>query len=586
MAEFIDDCVCSDDELNELFDKSDTESIISNLIDDTPIEEAETLNYQALLNQQFLVDDELILQQYTTPIKSTLKTVTSSLEKLDITPEKVVKKRRIDFDTDSNTPTRVGSNAETPERVNTPTLIQRQRPTLTVAADIHTEESDISELPDLPRQTIDTASLEFLDEELEDSLALKANNLLFYKFKADTKVRFHDLVKSMKNEKTQQKNWIVYFFLGAKDSEVLTAVKTLLQQDSTNVAYGLYGSGSHLFCLEYIDQQRSVAGIKRILKTAGVVTALIGVPLIKKSVVIDWLRTETLPLKNVLSFIKQIPLLDGEKKPPFKFDELVQFTALYKIKSLPELIYRYRLHAKDDINAQQWMECTCALKYAKDALQMVALNEQGELNQLTQTQYINQVLLENECGNHMNVSKFLLYQEILDAQFLNALRNWLHHRIKKCTLVFCGTPDSGKTMLGLALNKAVRGNITTWHSNSSNFWLQPLANSRFAMIDDATLQFWTYADTQLRTALDGNEVAIDCKYMPPVVTRFPSLVISTNYDIHEHKSQYEYLFNRCVMFRFHKKLTYRTGEETPALLVTAADITAYIQHHRETLDLD
>ena len=85
--------------------------------------------------------------------------------------------------------------------------------------------------------------------------------------------------------------------------------------------------------------------------------------------------------------------------------------------------------------------------------------------------------------------------------------------------------------------------------------MQPLSETKLALLDDATQECWNYIDTFLRNGVDGNYVSLDIKHRAPLQIKFPPLMITTNMNILK-EEKYRYLHTRIEFFEFPNKFPF------------------------------
>ena len=86
-------------------------------------------------------------------------------------------------------------------------------------------------------------------------------------------------------------------------------------------------------------------------------------------------------------------------------------------------------------------------------------------------------------------------------------------------------------------------------NKQSQFWLQPLTDTKIGLLDDATYDCWSFIDIHMRTALDGNHICIDYKHRAPLQMKMPPLLITTNHNVKDDQTL-SYLHSRihCICF--------------------------------------
>ena len=97
--------------------------------------------------------------------------------------------------------------------------------------------------------------------------------------------------------------------------------------------------------------------------------------------------------------------------------------------------------------------------------------------------------------------------------------------------------------------KFLRGKVVSYFNKSSQFWLQPMLDSKIGFLDDATYYCWTYIDSYMRNALDGNPMCIDAKHKAPQQVKLPPFLITSNLNV-KTMDEFKYLHSRLTCFEF------------------------------------
>lgn len=379
-------------------------------------------------------------------------------------------------------------------------------------------------------------------------------------FKRVYEIGFSELTRPFKSNKTCCPHWVVAVF-GARD-EVLQASKTLLQQFCDYIYYsertanrgfvGLYllafkaaknrDTVSKLFCkLLNVDaeqllleppKQRSVpaavywwkTGISSVSDTWGELPT--------------WIANQTL-----------ITHQQGQEQP-FELSQMVQWAYDHNYVDEAAIAYYYARCAQEDYNAMAWLKCNNQAKHVRECAQMVRYYKKAEMKEMSMSAWIRRALdfIEGE-GDWRSIVKFIRFQGINFICFLAAFKDFLQGVPKRNCLVLHGQPNTGKSMFAMGLVKALQGRVISFVNHKSHFWLQPLSESKIALLDDATHSTWGYFDTYLRNGLDGNIVSLDCKHRAPIQTTFPPLLVTSNIDIMT-EQKYFYLHSRVKTFEF------------------------------------
>lgn len=268
----------------------------------------------------------------------------------------------------------------------------------------------------------------------------------------------------------------------------------------------------------------------------------------------DWVAKQTLVTHQL------------EEKQPFDFSQMVQWAYDNNVTSEAEIAYDYACLAETDANAQAWLSCNSQAKFVKDCATMVKHYRRAEMSRMTMSQWIWKQSKTFESGDWSQIPRFLKFQGVNFLAFLIAFKEFLKGTPKKNCIVISGPPDTGKSMFTLSLIRFMRGKVISFQNSKSHFWLQPLADCKMALLDDATGPCWDYIDTYLRNGLDGNEVCLDSKHRAPMQIRFPPILITSNINI-EHNDAYRYLLSRTSRFTFPEKFPFNS-DGTPGFQIT------------------
>ena len=220
----------------------------------------------------------------------------------------------------------------------------------------------------------------------------------------------------------------------------------------------------------------------------------------------------------------------------------------------PSIAYYYALHAEQDTNAAAFLQSNQQVKYVKDCLQMVKMYKRQELKNMTMSEWIFKC-----CGNVKEgddwkvITQFLKFQNINILSFLIALKLFFKGIPKKTCIVIYGPPDTGKSWFCFKLIKFLQGKVVSFMNRSSHFWLMPLVEGKVGFLDDATHCCWTFLDSNMRNAFDGNYVSVDVKHKALQQIKLPPMFITTNVDVPKEPSLM-YLYSRLTCFEFGNKM--------------------------------
>ncbi|ATL23480.1 E1 [Pygoscelis adeliae papillomavirus 2] len=276
----------------------------------------------------------------------------------------------------------------------------------------------------------------------------------------------------------------------------------------------------------------------------------------------------------------------------FSLSTMVQWALDNNYCDEGQIAYNYALLAETELNAQLWLNSNSQAKYVRDAAVMVRHFRRGQLHATPMLEHI--AVRMRECVDNADqegwkrIVLLLRYQHCGLPQFLLTLKSWLRGRPKKSTIAIIGVSDSGKTMMSLSLIKFLEGRVLNYATSKSQFWLQPLADCKAALLDDVTFPCWDYLNTYLRNMLDGNPICIDCKYRAPLQITCPPIILTSNYDPHgvggEGNETYKYLFSRISFLYFNRPIPYIGGQ--PRFLIEPTDWRSFFIKFREELSLE
>lgn len=285
----------------------------------------------------------------------------------------------------------------------------------------------------------------------------------------------------------------------------------------------------------------------------------------------SWIRAQTSVAEASAEAIK------------FDFGLLVQYA--YDLNLLEEsmLAYSYAQAASSDANARAWLSMNNQAKLIKDAVTMAKYYKKAEIMQLTMSAYIDRRCRKAPDGSWLNIAGFLNFQGIEPIVFVNALIPWLKGIPKKNCLAFIGPPDSGKSMFTNSLISFLGGRTLSYYNHSSHFWLSPLDEARFALLDDATESCLKYCDTYLRNLFDGYTISVDRKHKSYTEIKAPPLLLTTNIDYMQ-SAKYSYLHSRMTPFYFTEPLP--MGEDgQPLFCLTDGDWKHFFKRLWRRLEL-
>ncbi|ACV32160.1 E1 [Rhesus papillomavirus 1b] len=400
------------------------------------------------------------------------------------------------------------------------------------------------------------------DEGGDATQLLRCSNLkatLLSKFKTVYGVSFSELVRSFKSDRTTCSDWVV----GAAGvhHSVAEGLKQLIQP---------FCSYAHIQCLTcdwgvyLLLLARFKCGKNRLTVSKCMSTLLnvqethmlIEPPKLRSTAAaLYWYRTGISNVSEVIGetpewITRQTMFQHGLEDSIFDLSEMVQWAYDHDFTDDSVIAYEYAQLAGIDSNAAAFLKSNAQAKYVKDCATMCRHYKRAERQQMTMSQWIKQRCEKTDDGGDWRpIVQFLRYQGVEFITFLAALKLFLKGIPKKNCIVLFGPPNTGKSYFGMSLIHFLQGSIISYVNSNSHFWLQPLADAKVAMLDDATPQCWSYIDNYLRNALDGNPISVDRKHKNLVQMKCPPLLITSNTNAGQ-DDRWMYLHSRMVVFTF------------------------------------
>ncbi|AAX86621.1 E1 protein [Puma concolor papillomavirus 1] len=525
------DCSDVEEPLEELFDES-TASDISDLVDNASVHDCQGLSLQLFRLQEQTESDEQLQQlkrkYLASPDKAVLN-LSPRLQSVSISPRTSKKAKKKLWD-DSG--------------------IELQH-----EADVSVNQGQ-DQVETLVKDT-DCVSRGGGQNGAEVLLRSKNRRLFSLgKFKETYGLSFLDLVRVFQSDKTCSMDWVICgLYLNEERAE---AAKVLLQDHCSYVFLTQMGIVS-LMLLSF-KSQKSRETVSKLLtglfdcrgeqflaeppKTRSTAAALYWY---KKSTVSgaftygmlpDWIAKQTL-INHQLA---------AEK--PFDLSAMVQWAYDNDLYEECEIAYQYACCAETDENAAAFLKSNSQAKHVRDCATMCRYYKRAEMQRMSISEWIHRQCRRAEGdGDWKEVVKFLRHQGLEFIEFLSAFTKFLKGVPKKNCIVFWGPPNTGKSMFCMSLLNFLKGKVISYANSKSHFWLQPLADAKLALLDDATAPCWNYIDTFMRNALDGNPVCIDAKHKAPFQIKCPPLLVTTNVDVLG-DSRWPYLRSRLSAFCF------------------------------------
>jgi len=426
---------------------------------------------------------------------------------------------------------------------------------------------------------------------------LKASNIraaLLSRFKDTAGVSFTDLTRSYKSNKTCCGDWVLAVW-GVREN-LIDSVKELLQTHCVYIQleHAVTEKNRFLFLLVRFKAQKSRETVIKLITTILPVDAsyILSEPPKSRSVAaaLFWYKrsmsSTVFTWGTTLEWIAQQTLinhqLDSEK--PFELCKMVQWAYDNGHTEECKIAYYYAVLADEDENARAFLSSNSQAKYVKDCAQMVRHYLRAEMAQMSMSEWIFRKLDNVEgSGNWKEIVRFLRFQEVEFISFMIAFKDLLCGKPKKNCLLIFGPPNTGKSMFCTSLLKLLGGKVISYCNSKSQFWLQPLADAKIGLLDDATKPCWDYMDTYMRNALDGNTICIDLKHRAPQQIKCPPLLITSNIDV-KSDTCWMYLHSRISAFKFAHEFPFKDNGD-PGFSLTDENWKSFFERFWQQLEL-
>ncbi|AAZ39803.1 E1 [Capra hircus papillomavirus 1] len=409
----------------------------------------------------------------------------------------------------------------------------------------------------------DTAEVDEVDAGVSNSIewvnASSEKGAKLAIFKQTYGVTFASLTRVFKSDKTCCHNWVVCVFSASE--EVIEGSKIQLRQycDFYYASVLLCKKGH---CVLYLLDFKASKNRETVIR---LFTSMLAVPdhcilsdppkLKHVPAALFWLKTSNQPHVAVHgqlpNWICQQTMLNYEnQQPQFELRKMVQWALDHNLTDDSMIAYNYAQLAEEDENANAWLNSNSQARYLKECALMTRHFLRAQRLEMTMAKWLTRCITSvRGNGDWKAIIKFLKYQNVNIVNFLSMFRDFMNSKPKKNCLVICGAPNTGKSIFAMSLMQFLQGKTISFANHKSHFWLQPLADCKFAVLDDATLPCWSYLDIYCRNALDGNYVCIDSKHKNPVQIKIPPLLITTNYNILQ-EDKFFYLHSRLLFLEF------------------------------------
>lgn len=552
------ECVNSLQTLDDLFEESDNGSDISNLIDNE--DEPDQGNSLAIYNIQVAEECDRAIEnlkrKYIISPERTVADLSPRLDAVSISPRRPFKKRLFE---DSG----VGEDE--------------------AANSIEVSQVDETVTTEAPK---DGAS------EINILNASNKKAVILSKFKDKFGVSFNEITRAFKSDRTCTDKWIITVYNIA--NELIEASKIVLQQHCEFVQLitvdfsALYlvtfkTSKNRSTVLKLFCQIMSCNDWQIICEPPKIRSAPTAFYFYKYSIsktsflfgsLPDWINKHCVVSHQIASAAEN-----------FQLSKMVQWALDNEMYDDSEIAFHYALLADEDSNAAAFLNSNSQARFVKDCGQMVKLYRRQQMKQMSMSQWIGKCCRNiEENGDWKVIAAFLRFQHVNIISFLINLKTFLKCIPKKNCLLFYGPPDTGKSYFCYTLLSFLKGRVISFMNKNSVFWLQPLAECKIGMMDDATYTAWLHIDVHMRGALDGNKICLDSKHKAPIQTRLPPLLVTSNHDVMQDQSL-RYLHSRLIAIEFPNKMPIN-DDGTPVFVITDATWKSFFSKLQRQLDLN
>lgn len=555
---------CSDleNDFEQLFEQ-DTDSDVSDLLDNGELEQGNSLE---LFHQQECEQSEEQLQilkrKYLSP--KAVAQLSPRLESISLSPQQK-SKRRLFAEQDSGLELSLNNEAE----------------------DVSPE----VEVPAIDSRPVDEGGSGAID--IDYLSLLRSSNIkatLMAKFKESFGVGFNELTRQFKSYKTCCNDWVLAVY--AVHDDLFESSKQLLQQHCDYIwVRGIGAMTLYLLCFKAgknrgtvhklmtsmlnVQEQQILSEPPKLRNTAAALfwyKGGMGSGAFTHGTYPDWIAHQT-----ILGH-------QNAEASTFDFSAMVQWAFDNNYVDEPDIAYQYAKLAPEESNAVAWLAHNQQAKFVRDCAAMVRFYKKGQMKEMSMSEWIHTKINEVEGEGHWSdIVKFLRYQDVNFITFLAAFKNFLHAVPKHNCILIHGPPNSGKSSFAMSLIKVLKGRVLSFVNSKSQFWLQPLGESKIALLDDVTDPCWVYIDTYLRNGLDGHFVSLDCKYKAPVQIKFPPLLLTSNINVHG-ETNYRYLHSRIKGFEFPHPFPMKP-DNTPQFQLTDQSWKSFFERLWTQLDL-
>ncbi|AUT11897.1 E1 [Leptonychotes weddellii papillomavirus 1] len=387
---------------------------------------------------------------------------------------------------------------------------------------------------------------------------LKLNNRRSYilsKFKDAYGLSFPELCRIFNSDKTCSSEWVIIgMYL---QEERADAAKTVLENDCTYIFMSQMNF-VYLFLLSF-KVQKSRETLFNLLKNLLNVAPeqLYAQPPKTRSAAaaLYWFKKGNsncaYTFGELPKWIAQQTLINHQlaAEKPFNLSVMIQWAYDNNWVHDSDIAYNYALQADEDENALAFLNSNSQAKIVRDCGVMVRHYKKAEMHRASISEWIYNRIKEVQEGDWKSIVHFLRFQCVEFIGFLTVFKKFLRGVPKKNCMVIWGPPNTGKSLFCMSLLKFMKGRVVSYVNSRSQFWLEPLADAKMGLLDDATAACWNYIDVYLRNALDGNEICIDMKHKTPRQIKCPPLLITSNLNVCG-EEKWKYLRSRVSCFCF------------------------------------
>lgn len=603
---------CKDDDpIDKCFEEdTDAESYVSDLVDDAAVDQGNILELFQM--QEFQTGLEKVQElkrklnvrsPKRVPSQADVAALSPQLQKVSITPKKKKVKKLIFEPEDSGVVTneaeddaqelpQVESTVLQDSSLSLPIALAQSTP-FSLSRNLPDDNEDIENIPPEGQNNLNEGNVIGRDAVRVLMKTLNVKATILAKFKLCFGVSFIDLTRSYKSNKTMSRDWVIAIFGVSEES--CKSAQELLQAHCDFVYLECGHAGCAAGLLELKNQKCRDTLIK-LLKTVMTVNELqvLAEPPRSASTVsaLFWFKRctkdEATCFGNVPLWVMRLCSLQHQQgyEKPFCLTEMVQWALDNDYEDESVIAFNYAMEAELRDNARAFLKSTSQPKLVRDCSTMVRHYKRAQMKSMSVSAWIHykcHTVKNRDEEDWRHIANFLRYQGIHLYQFVGFMQNFLKGKPKKSCMVLYGPPNTGKSLFAMSLIHFLQGKVITYANCQSHFWLQPLLDARFALLDDATHKCWSYIDIFLRGALDGNVVCLDSKHKNPAQVKFPPLIITTNVDVQK-ESSLQYLLSRLHFFNFAETLPIQTSGE-PRYELTEKSWRSFFARFWVTLDL-